>query len=123
MLPLCAANDIAYVPFGPLQGGWLTGKYRRGEAFPEGSRMTMRPGPYERLVDDAVFDALDRFRAEAEARGVDMATLAFAWVLAHPHVSGAVCGPNRAEQLDPVLAARELHLDADEHERIGALFA
>ena len=52
--------------------------------------------------------ALDRLRDEAEARGVDMATLAFAWVLAHPRVAGAVCGPNRAEQLDPVLAAREL---------------
>src|SRR3954471_17512375 len=123
VLPLCAANDIAYVPFGPLQGGWLTGKYRRGQEFPDGSRMTMRPGPYERLVDDAVFDALDRFRAEAEQRGVEMATLAFAWVLAHPRVSGAVCGPNRAEQLDPVLAACELRLEPDEHERIGALFA
>ena len=85
--------------------------------------MTMRPGPYERLVDDSVFAALDRFRAEADARGVDMATLAFAWVLCHPHVSGAVCGPNRADQLDPVLAARELQLDPTDHERIGGLFA
>jgi aryl-alcohol dehydrogenase-like predicted oxidoreductase len=123
VIPLCRANAIAYVAFSPLSGGWLTGKYRRGEAFPEGSRMTMRPGPYARLVDDSVFAALDRFRAEADARGVDMATLAFAWVLCHPHVSGAVCGPNRADQLDPVLAARELQLDPTDHERIGGLFA
>ncbi|HEY7396840.1 MAG TPA: aldo/keto reductase, partial [Gaiellaceae bacterium] len=45
VLPLCAKHDISYVPFGPLAGGWLTGKYRRGEPFPEGSRMTQRPGP------------------------------------------------------------------------------
>ena len=53
VLPLCEANGIAYVPFGPLSGGWLTGKYRRGEPFPAGSRMTLRPEPYEQFVDDA----------------------------------------------------------------------
>ncbi len=122
VLPLCTANEIAYVPFGPLSGGWLTGKYGRGESFPEGSRMTQRPGPYERFVSDAVFDGLHKLREEAEARGVDMATVAFAWVLASPGVAGAVCGPNRAEQLSPVLAARELGLSPDDRDRIGRFF-
>jgi aryl-alcohol dehydrogenase-like predicted oxidoreductase len=121
VLPFCAEHAVAYVPFGPLSGGWLTGKYRRGEPYPEGSRMTMRPGPYERLVDDRVFDGLDQLRAEADARGVDLPTLAFAWVLAR--VDGAVCGPNRATQLDPILAARELRLSADDVDRIGGFFA
>jgi aryl-alcohol dehydrogenase-like predicted oxidoreductase len=120
VVPFCAEHGIAYVPFGPLSGGWLTGKYRRGEPFPEGSRMAMRPGPYERFVDDRVFDALDKLREEADARGVDLPTLAFAWVLAR--VDGAVCGPNRAEQLDPILAARELELSPDDIERIGRFF-
>jgi aryl-alcohol dehydrogenase-like predicted oxidoreductase len=120
VVPFCSEHGIAYVPFGPLSGGWLTGKYRRGEPYPEGSRMTMRPGPYERLVDDRVFDGLDRLRAEADARSVDLPTLAFAWVLAR--VDGAVCGPNRAEQLDPILAARELKLSADDVDRIGRFF-
>jgi len=120
VLPFCAEHGIAYVPFGPLSGGWLTGKYRRGEPYPEGSRMTMRPGPYKQFVDDRVFDGLDRLRAEADARGVDLPTLAFAWVLAR--VDGAVCGPNRAEQLDPILAARELQLSADDVDRIGGFF-
>jgi aryl-alcohol dehydrogenase-like predicted oxidoreductase len=122
VLPLCAERGIAYVPFGPLQGGWLTGKYRRGEPFPAGSRMTQRPGPYERLVDDRVFDGLDRLRAEADERGVEMATIAFAWVLAHPLVSGAVCGPSRASHLDPVLAARQLTLSSEDFDRIGGFF-
>jgi aryl-alcohol dehydrogenase-like predicted oxidoreductase len=123
VIPLCAERGIAYVPFGPLSGGWLTGKYRRNETFPAGSRMTKRPGPYEHLRTDAVFDGLDRLREEAAARGVDMATLAFAWVLAHPGVSGAVSGPMRPEHLEPVLAARELELSESDHQRIGGLFA
>jgi aryl-alcohol dehydrogenase-like predicted oxidoreductase len=120
VLPFCAERGIPYVPFGPLSGGWLTGKYRRGEAFPAGSRMTLRPEPYERLVDDRIFDGLDLLRAEADARGVDLPTLAFAWVLAR--VDGAVCGPNRADQLDPVLAARELRLTEEDRDRIGRFF-
>ncbi len=120
VLLFCSDRGIAYVPFGPLSGGWLTGKYRRGEAYPPGSRMTQRPGPYERLVDDQVFDGLDRLRTEAEALGVDMPTLAFDWVLAR--VDGAVCGPTRAAQLDPILAARDLQLSADDVDRIGRFF-
>jgi 1-deoxyxylulose-5-phosphate synthase len=120
VLPFCAEHGISYVPFSPLAGGWLTGKYRRGEPFPAGSRMTLRPGPYEQLVDDRVFEGLDRLRAEADARGVDVPTVAFAWVLAR--VDGAVCGPNRADQLDPVLAARGLRLSDDDTDRIGSFF-
>ena len=121
VLPLCAANAIPYVPFGPLSGGWLTGKYQRGETFPAGSRMTLRPEPYEQFVDDAVFDGLDRLREEAEARGVSMAALAFAWVLAA--VDGAVCGPNRASHLDPILEARELVLSPADRDRVGSFFS
>jgi aryl-alcohol dehydrogenase-like predicted oxidoreductase len=120
VLPLCAEHGIAVVPFGPLAGGWLTGKYRRGEPFPDGSRMTQRPDPYVGYLSERVFDGLDLLRAEAERRGVGMAALAFAWVLAR--VDGAVCGPNRADQLDPILVARDLELTADDVERIGGFF-
>lgn len=122
VLPLCESSSISYVPFGPLSGGWLTGKYKRGESFPEGSRMTQRPGPYERFVDDAVFDGLDELRLEADARGIEMAALAFAWVLASPGVTGAVCGPNRASQLDPILAARDVALSPTDRDRIASFF-
>ena len=122
VIPLCAERGIAYVPYGPLSGGWLTGKYRRNEKFPAGSRMTQRPEPYAHLRTDAVFDGLDRLREEAAARDVDLVTLAFAWVLAHPGVSGAVSGPMRPEHLEPVLAARDLTLTELEHQQIGGLF-
>jgi aryl-alcohol dehydrogenase-like predicted oxidoreductase len=120
MLPHCKARGIPYVPFGPLAGGWLTGKYRRGEAFPEGSRMTQRPGPYERFVDDQVFDALEALEDEAASRGVSMAGLAFAWVT--HRCDGAVCGPNRATHLDPILEAMDIDLTNEDVERIGGFF-
>jgi aryl-alcohol dehydrogenase-like predicted oxidoreductase len=120
VLPLCCELALPYAAFGPLAGGWLTGKYRRGEAFPAGSRMTLRSGPYERYVDDRVFDGLDRLRAEADERGLEPAALAFAWVLAR--AGGAVCGPNRADQLDPILVARDLNLSEDDVDRIGGFF-
>ena len=72
VLPHCRARGIPYVPFGPLAGGWLTGKYKRGEAYPEGSRMTQRPGGYAHYNDEQVFDALDALADEAAAaRRVD----------------------------------------------------
>lgn len=122
VLPLVRANGVGYVPFGPLSGGWLTGKYRRGEPWPAGSRMTQRPEPYERLVADRVFDGLDRLREEAEARRVEPSALALAWVLASPGVTGAVCGPGRAAHLDSVLAARDLVISPADRDRIGAFF-
>jgi aryl-alcohol dehydrogenase-like predicted oxidoreductase len=76
VIPLCSERGIAYVPFGPLSGGWLTGKYGRDQAFPAGSRMTQRPGPYEHLRTEATFDGLDRLAArdlaltEAEHRQI-----------------------------------------------------
>jgi len=120
VLPHCRERGIPYVPFGPLAGGWLTGKYRRGEDYPEGSRMTQRPGGYAHYNDDRVFDALDALADEAASRGVSMAGLAFAWVT--HRCDGAVCGPNRAVHLDPVLEAMQIELTNEDVGRIGGFF-
>jgi aryl-alcohol dehydrogenase-like predicted oxidoreductase len=114
---------VRFQAFGPLAGGWLTGKYRRGEAAPEGSRMTLRPEPYRHLEADRVHDALDRFGAEADARGVDRATLALAWLLGDPRIDAVVLGPRRPEHLEPALRALELLLDRDERAGLASLFA
>jgi len=123
VLPLCGREGIAYIPFGPLAGGWLTGKYVRGAAYPPGSRMTQRPESYEHFVDDRVFDELDRFAAEAGRLGLALPALAFAWVLSRPHVTGVVCGPSRPEHLAPALAALDVSLPASERDRVGSFFA
>jgi aryl-alcohol dehydrogenase-like predicted oxidoreductase len=111
VIPLCAERDVAYLAFGPLAGGWLTGKYRRGEPFPAGSRMTQRPGPYRGLVNEQTFGALDRLAALASARGVSPGGLALAWLLADPRVDQIVVGPGRPEHLAVVAEALAHPLD------------
>src|SRR5215472_12912333 len=102
LLPLCARRGVSYLAYSPLAGGWLTGKYRRGEPFPAGSRMTQRPEPYRGLVTGDTFDALDRLRAMAAERGISLAGLALAWLLADEQVTQIVIGPGRPEHLAPV---------------------
>jgi len=115
VLPLCRAHGLGFTPFSPLAGGWLTGKYRRDAPPPTGSRMTMRPEPYEHLRTDAVYDALEQL----EGLG-DPATLALAWLFAQPDVTAVVIGPRRPEHIPPALDALDAQIDAD---AIGALFA
>jgi aryl-alcohol dehydrogenase-like predicted oxidoreductase len=122
VLPVCAAEGLGFTPFSPLAGGWLTGKYRRGEAPPAGSRMTLRPEPYEHLRDDRTFDALERFEQLARERGSTPAALALAWLLADPRIPAVVVGPRRPEHLQPALDALEHPLDQSERDELGALF-
>jgi aryl-alcohol dehydrogenase-like predicted oxidoreductase len=105
LLALCAERHVAYLAFSPLAGGWLTGKYRRGEPFPAGSRMSQRPEPYRGFVTDLTFGALDRLQAMAAGRGISMAGLALAWLLADERVTQIVIGPGRPEHLAPVREA------------------
>jgi aryl-alcohol dehydrogenase-like predicted oxidoreductase len=123
VFPLCHEHGIGYTPFGPLAGGWLTGKYRRGQQPPPGSRMTLRPEGTERYRTDATFDALEAFEGEARARGVSMAALALAWLLHVPDVTAVVVGPNTVAQLAPVREALGIQLSNDDRARLEALFA
>jgi 1-deoxyxylulose-5-phosphate synthase len=123
VLPLCAERGLGFTPFSPLAGGWLTGKYRRGEEAPAGSRMTTRPEPYVHLQDEAVYRGLDGLAAAAAERGVSSAALAIAWLLADPRVTAVVVGPRRPDQLEPGLAALPLRLDEPEREALAGLFA
>jgi aryl-alcohol dehydrogenase-like predicted oxidoreductase len=122
VVPLCAAEGLAYQCFGPLAGGWLTGKYRRESAAPEGSRMTMRPEPYLRYDDEQVYAALDGLADAAAERGVSMAGLALAWLLAHPGVTSIVVGPRTPAHLEPVREALSLELGPAERAEIAVAF-
>ena len=123
ILPVCAREGLGFTPFSPLAGGWLTGKYRRGEAYPSGSRMTLRPDPYEDLVNEETFRGLEAFAEAAEDLGVEPATLAVAWVLGHPQVTAVVVGPRRPEQLASAVAATDLELSSQERDELAGLFA
>jgi aryl-alcohol dehydrogenase-like predicted oxidoreductase len=119
VIPLCAEHGVRYQGFSPLAGGWLTGKYRRGEPPPPGSRMTMRPEPYRGYEDDAVFDGLETLERAAAERGVSTAGLALAWALGG--ASSIVVGPRRPAQLEPVREALGRPLSDSEREQVGSL--
>jgi aryl-alcohol dehydrogenase-like predicted oxidoreductase len=85
--------------------------------------MTLRPDPYDDLVNAGTFAGLEELAAEASARGVSPATLAIAWVLGHPQVAAVVVGPRNPEQLESALAATALELTAQERADLAGLFA
>jgi aryl-alcohol dehydrogenase-like predicted oxidoreductase len=122
MFPLCADAGIGFTAFSPLAGGWLTGKYQHGAAYPEGSRMTLRPEPYRHLERDAIFRGLAALAEEARARGVDISSIALAWVLHHPRIDAAIVGPRRPSHLDTALAALDITLSDEDVTRLGRLF-
>jgi aryl-alcohol dehydrogenase-like predicted oxidoreductase len=122
IFPVCREHGVGYEAFGPLAGGWLTGKYRRGEAYPAGSRMTQRPEGYRAFANDRTFTALERLEELARARGVTMAAVALGWLLAHDEITAVVVGPTRPEQLEPVREALELGFSATEAAQLTEVF-
>lgn len=122
VLELCVERGIRFEAFSPLAGGWLTGKYRRDAQAPDGSRMTMRPEPYRDFEAAEVYDGLEGFAAAARERGLDMPTLAFAWLLADPRLVSVVVGPRRPEHLRPAVAAAEVRLSQAERDEVASLF-
>jgi aryl-alcohol dehydrogenase-like predicted oxidoreductase len=122
VLRLCEQHGLGFTPFGPLAGGWLTGKYRRDSTPDAGSRMATRPEPYRRYEDEAVYAGLDALAERARERGTDTATLALAWLLADDRVSSVIVGPRRPAHLEPALRALELRLTPAERDELTALF-
>ncbi len=113
LLPFCAEEGLAVMPYNPLAGGMLTGKHKRG-APPAGSRFTLGNAAKnytERYWKEREFEAVDRFVALAKAAGLAPATLAMAWVLSNPVVTAPIVGASRADQLAASVAALEVRLD------------
>jgi aryl-alcohol dehydrogenase-like predicted oxidoreductase len=117
VLPSCRERGITYLAFSPLAGGVLTGKYRRDQVPPPGSRMTLRPEFGARL-DHRLHAALDALTAMASDRGVSPAALALAWVLAQPGVRPVV-GVSKPHHLDALAAALDMELEPADVEAIA----
>jgi aryl-alcohol dehydrogenase (NADP+) len=115
LLPFCAEEGLAVIPYNPLAGGLLTGKHRRAAPPPEGTRFTLGAAAKtytERYWQEREFDTVDAFVKLAKESGLEPATLALAWVLANPAITAPLIGASRPEQLKANLAAAELKLDA-----------
>jgi aryl-alcohol dehydrogenase-like predicted oxidoreductase len=115
LFQLCAANGISQIVWSPLAQGVLTGKYRPGQAPPPDSRAANSDMnvAMNRLLDDAVLEAVDRLRPIADQAGLSMAELALAWVLRRPEVASAIIGATRPEQVHANAKASGIQLTAD----------
>lgn len=119
---ICRREGLGFTPFSPLGGGWLTGKYAQDVPYPAGSRMTLRPEPYQQLVAVQIFRALDAFRGFADELETEPATLALAWLLAQPDITAVVVGPRKPEHLRSALAALDLELTEARRDELASVF-
>ena len=117
LIPSCERLEIGVLPYFPLASGLLTGKYRRGEPAPAGTRLVTRP---DRLTPE-VFDRLDALEAFAKERGRTLLELAFAWLLGHPAVSSVIAGATKPEQVRANADAGEWELDASDLQALRKL--
>jgi aryl-alcohol dehydrogenase-like predicted oxidoreductase len=119
LIPQCRVDDLGVIVWSPLSSGFLTGRYRPGGEG-DGRRATFTFPPVDPEVGERALVAL---AAVADGRGVSMARVALAWVLAQPGITSAIVGASSLEQLDDNLAAAELALTDDELESLDAATA
>lgn len=117
--PVAEREAIGVIPYSPLGGGFLTGKYQRGAGAPEGSRGADSGRIRDLMNNPKNYDLLDRVAAVARERGTTVAVVALAWVVDAPSVTSAIIGANSVAQLTELLPAASLSLTPDERARIG----
>jgi aryl-alcohol dehydrogenase-like predicted oxidoreductase len=113
VVPAAEAAGLGVVPYFPLASGLLTGKYRRGEAFPEGTRLA-RMDRFASAATEGNFDRIEGYQAFARARGHTLTELAIAWLLAQPAVTSVIAGATRPEQVAANAEAAAWVLTPDE---------
>ena len=123
VLPFCREYGIAVLPFSPLQRGWLTGKYRRGEPAPVGSRFAGAGYDPDDPEHGATFDALEGLEEIATAKRATLSQLALAWLIAQPSVTAPILGPRNLDQLHDNLGALEVTITAEDCATIDTIVA
>lgn len=130
VLPAARRHGMGVIPWSPLAGGWLTGKYRRDAQAPAGSRFS---GTGHAAFDDRAvgvepntpvrYEAVERLAKVAEEAGLTLTHLALAFVGEHPAVTSTIIGPKTVEQLDDLVAAADVRLGADVLDAVDAIVA
>src|SRR6266480_3491753 len=117
LLPLCREENVGVLPWSPLSGGFLSGKYTRDNPNPEGARRTNFQFP---AIDEARgFDAVEALDEIATRKGASVAQVALAWLLAQPGVTSIIIGANKMSQLEDNLKAADLELSVEEVEQLS----
>ena len=122
IIPVCTNEAVGVLPWSPLAGGWLTGKYRREEAPTGATRLGENPQrgveAYDRRNTERTWQVIDALRSLAEARGVSMGIVALAWLADRPAVTSVILGARTLDQLADNLRAAGVHLRPDEADRL-----
>ncbi len=130
VLPACRRHRMAVIAWSPLAGGWLTGKYQRGQQPPTGSRYDPE-SPFmqgsvttpEDRADPVRFAAVDSLRTIAEEAGMSLTSMALAFVASHPAISSTIIGPRTVQHVDDALNAADIELAPDVLDAIDKVVA
>jgi aryl-alcohol dehydrogenase-like predicted oxidoreductase len=123
VLPTCRRYGMGVIPWSPLAGGWLTGRYRLGQDVPETHRAQRIPSRYDMSLpgNQRKLEAADALARVADEAGISMIEMALAFVIRHPVVTAAIIGPRTMEQLESQLGAADVELSDDVLNRIDEI--
>lgn len=121
LVPCCQAYNIGVIPWGPLVGGFLTGKYRKGQEAPAGVRLSEPYPLYDNIFTEANWNKLSKLETFATERGHTVGELAIAWLLAKPWISTVIVGARNLEQISANATAAEWKLTAEEAAAVDAI--
>lgn len=121
LVPVCDKYGLGILPYFPLASGFLTGKYRRGEPLPEGTRLAAVAPIAGDVLTEQNFDMLEKLEAFAQARGRPLVDLALGWLASHPYISSVIAGATRPEQVEQNVNAVSWRLTDAELAEIDAL--
>lgn len=125
LIPMAQTYGLAIIPWSPLGGGLLTGKYRRGQSPPPDTRFadieTNRI--HKRRFVEGVFDVVEKLEPIAEAKGCTLSQLALAWCMHQPGVTSPIIGPRTMEQLEDNLGALDVTVTDEDRQRIDEIVA
>jgi aryl-alcohol dehydrogenase-like predicted oxidoreductase len=123
VLPTCRRYGMGVIPWSPLAGGWLSGRYRLGEELPKSHRAERIPSRYDMSLpgNQRKLEAADALARLAEEAGITLIEMALAFVIRHPAVTAAIIGPRTLEQLESQLSAADVELSAETLDRIDEI--
>lgn len=121
LVPACAAYGVGILPFFPLASGFLTGKYRRGEPIPEGTRFAMMAPLADRTMTHRNWDMLERYDTFARERGHGMLDLAMGWLASQPLVASVIAGATKPAQVEANVKAGDWRLTAEEMAEVDTI--
>ncbi len=123
LMDVCRTEGLGVIPYSPLQGGFLTGKYRRGKAIPRGSRGESSPRIKEFVENERAHLVVDKLDAMSRALGKTNSQIALAWLLSNPVITSPIIGANNVAQLSESLGAVGFRLSAEEKKSLDDLTA